>query len=78
MMVDSIAIEEIRALTGHLYQLSQKAADGSPSSFIRDEDAIAFADAFNQALDHKKHGGRIELPVCLHCQVKPRLRKYLV
>ena len=76
MMIDSIAIQELGALTGELYTLSTAIADKS-TLFMRDPDAIAFADAFNQALEFGKHGGKIALPLHLHRKVSTRLRKHL-
>ena len=76
MMIDLTAVEELGALTGQLYRLSQKAADNS-QFFMRDRDAVAFGNAFNKALEYQKHGGKIQLPAHLHCQVKPYFQKYL-
>jgi RNA dependent RNA polymerase len=63
-------------LTGKLYTLSHKAADESAVG-IHDPDAIAFGDAFKNALDFAKHGGRIELPLHLHERIPESLQKYL-
>ena len=70
------AIVDIGALTGSLYKLAEKTADAS-NLFMRDPDAIAFADAYNQALEFGKHGGKIHLPLHLHDKVPARLRKLL-
>ena len=76
LMVDSASINDIGALKGKLYKLAEKTADAS-NLFIRDPDAVAFADAFNQALEFDKHGGKIHLPLHLHDKVPARLRKLL-
>ena len=76
LMVDSVSIVDIGALTGSLYKLAEKTADAS-NLFMRDPDAIAFADAYNQALEFGKHGGKIHLPLHLHDKVPARLRKLL-
>ena len=77
-MVDSIALEnDFGKLTGKLYNLAQELADKS-SLFMRDPDVVAFAHAFNCALDYKKHGWRVALPAHLHHLVPEELRKYLV
>lgn len=65
LMVDSVSIVDIGALTGSLYKLAEKTADAS-NLFMRDPDAIAFADAYNQALEFGKHGGKIHLPLHLY------------
>ena len=77
MMIELTAVEEIEALAGQLYRLSQKGVDNS-RFFMRDKDAVAFGNAFNKALEYQKHGGKIPLPdhLHLHCQVKSGLQKY--
>jgi len=77
MMIDSTAMQQLNALFGKLYSLSIKEADASPDLFMQHPDAIAFANAFTQALDHGKHGGEIFLPIHLHDKVPFKLRKYL-
>lgn len=76
LMVDSASIQDLGALTGCLYKLAEKTADAS-NLYMRDPDAIAFADAYNQALEYGKHGGKINLPRHLHAKVPARLRKHL-
>jgi hypothetical protein len=76
LMVCAGTVEEIGALTGKLYRLFTKTADESKDK-IADPDAIAYADAFNQALEFGKHGNKIILPQHLQTQVPVKLRKYL-
>lgn len=76
LMVDSASIQDLGALTGCLYKLAEKTADAS-NLYMRDPDAIAFANAYNQALEYGKHGGKINLPDHLHAEVPARLRKHL-
>ena len=76
LMVDSASIQDLGALTGCLYKLAEKTADAS-NLYMRDPDAIAFANAYNQALEYGKHGGKINLPMHLHAEVPARLRKHL-
>jgi len=76
LMVDAVGIEEVNALTGKLWCLASKVADDS-DLFMKDPDAIAFADAFNQALEFGKHGREIRLPHHLHSKVPVRFQKYL-
>jgi RNA dependent RNA polymerase len=53
-------------LTSKCYRLSQTIADQHPDLFMGHPDAIAFASAYNQALEYAKHGGQIYLPKHLH------------
>jgi hypothetical protein len=71
------SIEDVNALIGKLCTLSEKTADES-ANFMSDPDAVAFAEAYNEALDIAKHGCTILLPEHLHEQVPPYLQKYLV
>ena len=75
-MVDVNAYTVIGKLTGTLFRLSQKEARDSPH-FMRDENAIAFADAYNKALEFKKHGNPIYLPKHLHEKLAKGLRQYV-
>jgi hypothetical protein len=61
IMVDAGLSNEIGYLTGKLYKLAEKLADGS-ESILKDPDANAYYEAYNQALEYKKHGRRITLP----------------
>jgi RNA dependent RNA polymerase len=76
LMVDAVAVKEIGALYGKLYTLFTKTADKSKDK-IADPDAIAYANAYNQALEFGKHGNKIILPRHLHSEVPMRLRTYL-
>ena len=76
LMVDAVAVEEMFALCGRLYTLYTKAADDSKDK-IADPDAIAYANAYNQALEFRKHGNKIMLPRHLLSEIPMRLRKYL-
>lgn len=74
-MVDVNSYTVIGKLTGTLFRLSQKEARESPN-FMRDENAIAFADAYNKALEFKKHGNPIYLPLHLHQKLPKGLRQH--
>ena len=76
LMVDSASYQDLGALTGCLYKLAEKTADSS-NLYMRDPDAIAFANAYNQALEYGKHGRKIKLPKHLHAEVPARLRRLL-
>lgn len=76
VMIDSARRNAVGQLIGKLYTLSLKAADES-ELFMRDPKAIAFADAYNDALDYVKHGNKIFLPHELHERVPEKLRIYL-
>ena len=76
LMVDSASVQDLGALTGCLYKLAEQTADAS-NLYLRDPDAVAFANAYNQALEYGKHGGKINLPMHLHAEVPARLRKHL-
>jgi len=74
-----IAASEISAmgrLTGKLYNLGKKIADESPEG-LKHKDAIAFFEAYNSALEFKKHGQEIALPLHLHDKVDKNLRYIL-
>jgi ribosomal protein L24 len=58
LMVGAGAVEEMGALTGKLYTLFTKTADESKDK-IADPDAVAYADAYNQALEFGKHGNKL-------------------
>jgi hypothetical protein len=76
LMVDAVTVEEIGALYGKLYTLFTKTADNWKDK-IADPDAIAYADAYKQALEFGKHGNKIILPRHLLSKVPMRLRTYL-
>jgi ribosomal protein L24 len=76
LMIDASAVDAMSRLTGKLYTLSTKFADKS-SSFMHDPDAIAFANAYNQALEFGKHGGKVTLPAHLRDHLPPNLRDYV-
>ena len=67
---------DVQALTGILYRKSEKIAK---KKSIKHPDAVAYAKAYKQALEYKKHGRSIELPARLvhgipakyHCSLSP-------
>jgi len=76
LMVDP-SFREIHHLIGCLYKSSGKAADGDNDHFMRNEDAEAYADAFNQALKNGKHGTKVLLPKHLWSSIPKKLHKHL-
>ena len=62
----------IDELVGRSYKKSEALAD------IRDPAAVAFARAYKQALDAKKHGKSILLPGEFWGELPEKLHKYLV
>ena len=77
LMLDAVSTQSVNTLIGKLYTLSQKIADASPL-FHADPDAIACANAYNQALDYAKHGCPPQLPTHLHNRLPERLRSLVV
>mmetsp|Transcript_20130 Transcript_20130/g.43163 ORF Transcript_20130/g.43163 Transcript_20130/m.43163 type:complete len:82 (-) Transcript_20130:68-313(-) len=54
-------------MVGRLWTLCKKASERTKGKIdIYNEDAIAYARAFKDALDVQKHGGKIFLPQHLH------------
>jgi hypothetical protein len=77
LMVDPTRYGEQGQLVGKLYKLASKAADENTELFMNDPDAMAFARAYSEALDYRKHGRNISLPFHLHEKLPLNLRKYL-
>ena len=75
-MADS-ELSEISELIGKLYTANGKAADADGERFMRNPDAIAFADAFYQALENGKHGTKVVLPEHLWEKIPKALHKHL-
>lgn len=73
IMTEAGPTNELGALVGALYKLSEKTAKKSPLH-KRDPDAIAYADAYNEALEYKKHGRPIQLPAHLEKDMPKKLR----
>jgi hypothetical protein len=76
MMLDAGKLNAMGQLTGSLYKLGEKIADKSVLG-LRDPDASACFEAYNCALEFKKHGGDISLPQHLHEKIPKKLRQYL-
>ena len=68
---------DVDMLISKLYNLSEKFADEDKERSIRNPDAEACADAYYEALDHGKHGTKINLPRHLHEKIPERLRPLL-
>ena len=68
------SVVDAQALTGKLYKASEKVARGNS---IKDPDAVAYAKAYKQVLEYKKHGRRIELPARLFDEI-PKKYHYLL
>ena len=62
LMMDSNKTLLVKQLIGKLYKLSERCADNDKVDFMNNKDAIAFADAYYQALENGKHGTKISLP----------------
>jgi len=71
LMSDATTVTDIGALIGKLYTKSMKVAKESDLEKA-DPDAAAFADAYNEALEYKKHGRPIRLPIHLIDQMPKR------
>lgn len=67
----------VGALVGKLYNLSEKAADDDEDKKMMNEDAIAFADAYYDALENAKHGTKIKLPHHLWLKLPEKFWKFL-
>ena len=66
-------------ITGKLYKLTFEASKKVGGTIdIFDEDACAYAQAYKDALDIKKHGGKIFLPKHLHDSIPCSLRTLLL
>jgi hypothetical protein len=76
IMTEAGSNNEMGGLVGTLYKQSEKIAKYSALN-KRDPGAIAFADAYNEALEYKKHGRRIQLPAHLEKDV-PKKHRHLV
>lgn len=76
MMLDAGKLNAMGQLTGKLYKLGEKIADKSVLG-LKDPDAAACFEAYNCALEFKKHGGGISLPEHLHDKIPKKLRQYL-
>jgi len=63
-------------IAGKLHSLCHKASTKDSGEIdLYDRNAISFARAFKDALDIKKHGGKIGLPEHLHNQLPESLTK---
>jgi RNA dependent RNA polymerase len=76
IMTDATAAADIGALIGKLYTTSMKLARESNLKKA-DPDAAALADAYNEALEYKKHGRPIRVPLHLINQLPKRFRHLL-
>lgn len=66
IMLDFDTQREASQIVGKLWSLCRKASKRDNGIDIYDEDAIAYARAYKDALDVQKHGGKIMLPGHLH------------
>ena len=76
IMTDATAAADIGALIGKLYTTSMKLARESNLKKA-DPDAAALADAYNEALEYKKHGRPIRVPQHLINHLPKRFRHLL-
>jgi len=61
LMFDARTVKDVGRLIGQLYNMSIKIGKTSKDK-KRDKDAMALADAYNEALEFTKHGRPIRLP----------------
>ena len=73
MMLDVGHLNAVNQLVGKLYTQAGKMADASPICLL-DTNAIALFEAYNQALEYKKHGRPIVLPQPLHEKLPAKLQ----
>jgi hypothetical protein len=80
LMIDARLVQVMGQLIGKLWTLSKAVADENKESdiFMAHPDAISFAEAYNQALEFGKHGGKVSLPAHLHSRLPVNLREYVV
>ena len=76
LMVDMASYGELSQLVGKLYNLSVQATNTNQELGNKDPNAVAFARAYSDALDYKKHGRKISLPSHLTEKLPMKLRKY--
>lgn len=76
IMCDTSGASEVGMLVAKLYKHSEKCTDDSPDG-MDDNDAGAFATAYEDALLYAKHGSPIRLPTHLHTKLPEKLRKYV-
>lgn len=67
----------VGALVGKLYNASEKAADDDKGKSMMNEDAMAFANAYYDALENGKHGTKIKLPQHLWSELPEKFWKFL-
>jgi len=77
ILIDAGFSNEMDRLTGKLYKLGEKIADGS-ESLLKHPDANSYYEAYNQALEFKKHGRPITLPGHLIDKIPANLRHLVV
>ncbi|KAL3779195.1 hypothetical protein ACHAWO_008101 [Cyclotella atomus] len=77
-MVDVDKLRMAGQLVGKMYNLCKKSSKGENGHWdIYNEDSIAFAKAYKDAMDVQKHGGTVYLPRHLHKELPEKLRQYL-
>jgi RNA dependent RNA polymerase len=80
VMIDARLVNDMSRLTGKCYKLAESIADAACNKrlMLRHPDAMALMQAYTDALEFKKHGGKIMLPLHLHDKILPRhLQQYL-
>ena len=65
------------AHSSHLIGLFWKLSGNNKVDGMETPDSRSFGDAYKQSLETKKHGGKVNLPQHLHCQVPARLLGHL-
>lgn len=74
IMTDIGMTNNMGRLVSKLYTLGEESCDKDTDLILKNPDANAFYEAYNQALEYKKHGCPIELPVHLIKKLPANLR----
>jgi hypothetical protein len=67
----------VKLLRGKLYGEAKRAADKNESQFLKDKDAVQFAQAYNLSLDLGKHGGLLCVPEKVRSKIPKTLHSML-
>ena len=76
-MTDMNTLVQQARLISVLWRYSKKVAKDNPDMGAQHSDAQAYGNAYHQALDIGKHGGKVSLPSHLHAGIPENLQCYL-